>query len=58
MYGRQVRYIRGIVWDTLGRTALERRRSRWENNIKKDLWAGKAWIRLLWLRIGAGTGHF
>jgi len=57
MYGRQERYIRGFVWDTLGRRALGRRRSRWEDNIKMDLWAAKAWTGLLWLRIGTAGGH-
>ena len=41
-----------------GKTALERRRGRLENNIKMDLqvigWS--AWAGLMWLRIGTGSG--
>jgi hypothetical protein len=58
IYGRQERYMRDFVWDTLRRRALGRRRSRLEDNIKMDLWVAKAWTRLLWLRIGAGAGRF
>ena len=57
MYGRQDGYIQGFVWDALRRRAGGRRRYRWEDNIKIDLWARKAWTRLLWLRLGAGDWH-
>jgi hypothetical protein len=58
VFGRQKRYIRDFVWDTLGSRALGRRRSRLEDNIKMDLWVAKAWTGLLWLRRGAGPGRF
>jgi hypothetical protein len=53
MYG-----TRDFVWDTLGRRALGRRRSRWEDNIKMSLWVAKARSVLLWLRIRTGAGRF
>jgi hypothetical protein len=39
-----------------GRRPLGRRRRRWENNIKMDLWEiGFGDVGLIWLRIGTGA---
>jgi hypothetical protein len=50
-----------LVGKAEGRRSLERRRHRWEDNIKMDFqevgWEG-AWSGLIWLRIGTGGGHF
>jgi len=42
-----------------GKRLLDRPRSRWEDNIKKDLQevGCGAWTRSSWLRIGKGGGH-
>ena len=43
-----------------GKGLVGRPRYRWEDNIKSDLkvWAGRAWIRLIWLRIWTSAVFF
>jgi hypothetical protein len=47
---------RVLVGRPEGRRPLGRPRRRWEDNIKMALkkWDGRAWIGLIWLRIGTG----
>jgi hypothetical protein len=42
-----------------GKRPLGRPRLRWEDNIKMNLQGvgGRAWIGLMWLRIGMGGGN-
>jgi hypothetical protein len=40
-----------------GKRPLERRRRRWEDNIKIGLWEVGAWTGSCWLMIGTGGGH-
>ena len=42
-----------------GKKSLERRRRRWEDNIRMVLQevGGETWIGLSWLRIGTGGGR-
>jgi hypothetical protein len=44
-----------LVGNPKRKEPFERTRRRWENNIKMNLKAGKAWIRLIWLRVGASV---
>jgi hypothetical protein len=49
---------RVLVGRSEGMRLLGRPRLRWDGNIKWifKTWDGKAWIRLIWLRIGTGGG--
>jgi len=59
IYGGQERCIHGFGEELEGNKPLGRIRCTWEYNIKRDLqevgW-GRAWIGLLWPRIGTGGG--
>jgi hypothetical protein len=53
---------RGVAYRVLvekpeGKRPLRKPQRRWENNIKMDFQEGRAWTRLIWLRIGTGGGH-
>lgn len=51
-YGEEKRYKRDFVATVERKHHLEDVRGRWILNI----WNGKTWIRLIWLRIGGGGG--
>ena len=49
-YGEEKRWVQDFSWETWGKEPLERRRRRWEDNIKMDLRevgvGGTGWIDL------------
>ena len=49
---------RELVRKPVGKSPLGRSRPRWEDNIKMDLkkQVGRAWTRLIWLRIRTSGG--
>jgi hypothetical protein len=53
MYGGKRNAQKVLVGKCEGGKPLERPRRRWEDKIKMDTkkWVGRAWTRLIWLRI-------
>ena len=58
-YGREERFVQGLVGEPEGKRPLGRHRRRWEDNIKMDVqevgWG--AWTGLIWLRKPIGGGN-
>jgi hypothetical protein len=59
-HGGEERRIQVLAGKPEGKRPLGRPRSRWQEDIKKDLqkWDVGAWTGWRWFRIGAGGGHF